>query len=257
MRLWIKGAGVYGSLAMLMGCAAGEPNTFTFTADLPPGFAYVAAVHYVPEKGQTCTVERRDNLAPVFNSQWRTDYRPDAEITVRKTVKGCPLVVRKIALQIYAKYGKERGDFSRDEGMVIIRDVLEERYKNTFNPEGESFIYSQCEWWFRTAGKTRILRKILDCTTSDDQGARKQGKTFSAYTLDQLPGKTVKLKVRLAKEEKPGWRDTWVKVPNGWKRCMGESYEDQRAYCRGNHTDFSTFKMPDGRVCAIYPGCTE
>ncbi|MBV4460988.1 hypothetical protein KVG96_23795 [Pseudomonas sp. COR58] len=257
MRLWIRGAGVCGSLAMLMGCAAGEPNTFTFTADLPPGFAYVAAVHYVPERGQTCTVERRDNLAPVFNSQWRTDYRPDAEITIRKTVKGCPLVVRKIALKINSAYGKDWGDISGDEGMVIIRDVLEERYKNTFNPAGESFIYSQCEWWFRTAGASRRIVKILDCTTSDDQGARKQGKTFSAYTLDQLPGKTVKLKVRLAEKEKPAIGDTWVKVPKGWKRCMGDNFEDQYAFCYGNYKDFSGFQMPDGRQCTIYPGCTE
>ena len=78
-----------------------------------------------------------------------------------------------------------------------------------------------------------------------------------AYTLDQLPGKTVKLKIKLADEEQPGWGDTWVKVPNGWKRCIGEGPEDQRGYCNGNYKDFSSFKMPDGRDCTIYPGCTE
>ena len=84
-----------------------------------------------------------------------------------------------------------------------------------------------------------------------------KGRPVGAYTLDQLPGKTVKLKIKLADEERPGWGDTWVKVPNGWKRCMGKSFEDQDAYCFGNHKDFSSFKMPDGRDCTIYPGCTE
>ncbi|WP_269086218.1 hypothetical protein [Pseudomonas frederiksbergensis] len=36
-----------------------------------------------------------------------------------------------------------------------------------------------------------------------------------------------------------------------------KGFEDQPAYRNGNYTDFSTFKMPDGRSCTIYPGCTE
>jgi hypothetical protein len=244
-------------LALSAGCTTKPPDTFTFTADLPPDFAYVAAVYYEPEQGQTCTVDRRDNLAPVFNSQWRTEYKPDARITIRKTVKGCPLVIRRISLEINATYGKTRGDFGGDEGMVIVRKELEDRYKQTFNERGEHVIYGQCEWWFRTSGKPRILRKILDCKESDPLGTRGKGKPFAAYTLDQLPGKTIKLAVRLAEEERPSIGDTWVKFPNGWKRCLGKNFEDQDAYCFGNKTDFSTFKMVDGRVCTLYPGCTE
>ncbi|MEO6675763.1 MAG: hypothetical protein ABIO21_00180, partial [Pseudomonas sp.] len=73
----------------------------------------------------------------------------------------------------------------------------------------------------------------------------------------QLPGKTVRLKIKLADEEKPAWGDTWVEVPGGWKRCMGKGFEDQDAFCFGNYKDFSTFRMVDERVCTIYPGCTE
>jgi len=61
----------------------------------------------------------------------------------------------------------------------------------------------------------------------------------------------------LAADERPAIKDTWVKVTNGWKRCMGDNFEDQYAFCYGNYTDFSTFTMPDGQVCTIYPGCTE
>jgi hypothetical protein len=246
-----------GCIALSAGCATEPPNTFTFTADLPPDFAYVAAVYYEPEQGQTCTVDRRDNLAPVFNSQWRTDYKPDARITIRKTVKGCPLVVRRISLEINSAYGARRRDSSSDEGMIIVRKELEDRYKQRFDASGQHVIYGQCEWWFRTIGKPRILRKLLDCKESDPQGTRGTGKPFAAYTLDQLPGKTIRLAIRLAEEEKPSIGDTWVKVPNGWRRCMGKNFEDQDAYCFGNKTDFSTFKMVDGRVCTIYPGCTE
>ncbi|MNK97229.1 hypothetical protein D3C87_1175500 [compost metagenome] len=245
-----------GCFALTAGCAS-QPNTFTFTADLPPGFAYVATVYYVPAKGETCTVENRDNIAPTFNREWRTQYQPDAEITIRRTRNGCPLVIRRIELDINASYGKTRREFSADSANVAFRDELEEQYQRTFSDSGESMFFGECQWWFRTSGKPRILRKILDCKKTNAQGELGKGRPFSAYTLDQLPGKVVKMKITLAKEERPGWGDTWVEVPGGWKRCMGKGLEDQRAYCNGNYTDFSHFKMPDGRVCTIYPGCTE
>jgi len=244
-------------IAFTAGCAASQPNTFTFTADLPPDFAYVAAVYYVPAKGETCTVEKKDNLAPVFNNAWRTEYKPDAEITIRRTRNGCPLVVSRIELDINATYGKTRRDFGGDIASVFIRDEVQEQYKSVVNESGESTYRGECQWLFRTVGPKRRIAKILNCKTIDAQGERGRGQPFAAFTPDQLPGKTVKMHIKLADEEKPGWGDTWVKVPNGWKRCMGKGYEDQRAYCNGNYKDFSGFLMPDGRQCTIYPGCTE
>ena len=243
-------------LAFAAGCTQ-QPNTFTFTADLPPDFAYVAAVYYVPAKGETCTVETRDNKAPVFNNVWRTEYKPDSEITIRRTRNGCPLVISRIKLDIKSAYGKDWGDQSGDTAGVVIRNELEEQYKRAFNAAGESVFYGQCQWLFRTVGTNRRIVKLLDCKKTDAKGEPGRGRPFSAYTLDQLPGKIVKMNIKLADEERPGWGDTWVKVPNGWKRCMGKGFEDQRAYCNGNYTDFSTFLMPDGKQCTIYPGCTE
>lgn len=256
-KLLLKFSALSCCIALTTGCTKSQPETFTFTADLPPNFAYVAAVYYEPAEGETCTVETRDNLAPVFNYEWRKEYKPDAEIDIRITRKGCPLVVRRIKLEINSAYGKDRGDFGRESAMVVIRNKLEEQYKGTFNETGESIFYGQCQWLFRTAGTQRRIVKILDCKTTNAQDESERGRPFAAYTLDQMPGKTVKMKITLAKEERPGWGDTWVEVPGGWKRCMGKGVEDQDAFCFGNHSDFSTFKMPDGRICTIYPGCTE
>ena len=255
---WLfKSAAMGLGIAFTAGCAASQPNTFTFTADLPPNFAYVAAVYYVPAKGETCTVEKKDNLAPVFNNAWRTEYKPDAEITIRRTRNGCPLVVSRIELKIYGTYGKTRGDFGADIASVFIRDEVKDQYKSVFNEMAESTFHGECQWLFRTSGKPRILRKILNCKTTDAQGERGRGQPFAAFTPDQLPGKTVKMHIKLADEERPAIGNTWVKVPNGWKRCMGENFEDQDAYCFGNHKDFSGFQMPDGKQCTIYPGCSE
>ncbi|PHN26246.1 hypothetical protein [Pseudomonas sp. ICMP 460] len=245
-------------LALTVGCSASEQsNTFTFTADLPPGFAYVASVSYVPVSGQSCNLGRRDNLKQQFNREWRTEYKPDAQIEIRRTRKGCELVINGIELEIKAAYGKDRGDFGGDSGFIAVRDHLNADDKRTFSAAGESQFSGECQWFFRTIGPKRYITKILYCRSTDAQGNVTKGRPFAAYTLDQLPGKTVKLNIKLAYLEKPAVGDTWVKVPGGWKRCMGDNFEDQYAFCYGNYRDFSSFKMPDGRSCTIYPGCTE
>jgi hypothetical protein len=247
-------------VALAAGCSSvGKSDSFTLTADLPPNFAYAARADYVPAKGETCSVPDGRNTQLGFNvEEWRTEYKPDSEIVMHRTVSGCPLVLYRISLKIYGTYGKDRGDFGADSAMVAVRIELNEHSKGVFNTAGESAFYGQCQWLFRTIGPKRYITKILDCKATDAQGNLTRGHPFAAYTLDQLPGKTVRLKVKLADEEKPAIGDTWVKVPGGWKRCMGDNFEDQYAFCYGNHTDFSTFRMPDGRdTCTIYPGCTD
>src|SRR5476649_2446456 len=113
-------------LALTVGCSAtGKPNTFTFTADLPPDFAYVATVAYVPVPGQSCNLGKRDNLKSQFNREWRTEYKPDAQIEIHRTRKGCELMLYSIELDINAAYGKDRGDFGGDSGFVAVRDYLD------------------------------------------------------------------------------------------------------------------------------------
>ena len=254
IKAWLLGACALSTT----GCFTGESDSFIFTADLPPNFTYEAVAKYAPIKGETCTV-KKPHVG--YNQRWRLDhkerYKLDHEIPIYRTVEGCRVAIYRIELEVYGAYGKERGDFGVDSAMVIIREQLEAQYKGAFNAAGESFINGQCQWLFRTVGPERYIIKLLDCKKIDDQGRVTKGRPVGAYTLDQLPSKTVTLKITLADEERPGWGDTWVKFPNGWKRCMGKSFEDQDAYCFGNHKDFSSFLMPDGRSCTIYPGCTE
>ncbi|WP_236182805.1 MULTISPECIES: hypothetical protein [Pseudomonas] len=256
--LALRSATLVVCLALIAGCKTQPANTFTFTAELPPGFAYEALAEYEPiNSSETCRAIDLRKTANRFNRNWREKYEPVSEIVIRKTINGCPMVIRRIDLDIRAAYGKDWSDISAESAAVVIRPELEDRYKGTFNDQGLSVFYGECQWLFRTSGKPRILRKLLDCKETDALGKPEPGRPFAAYTHDQLPGKTVKMKIWLVEEERPGWKDTWVKVPNGWKRCLGDGYDDQHAYCNGNYTDFSTFKMPDGRICSIYPACTE
>ena len=239
------------------GCFTGESDSFIFTADLPANFAYYAVAKYAPAKGEICTVTLDDNPYLGFNREWRTAYKPESEIPIYRTVKGCRLAIYKIDLEINAIYGADYGDFSGDTTAVIIREELKTQYKGTFDTNGESAIKGQCQWLFRTQGPKRRLSKGLDCKKIDDQGVVTKGRPVGAYTLDQLPGKTVRLKINLANVERPSIGNTWLSFPNGWKRCMGTGLEDQYAFCRKNQKNFSTFLMPDGTQCFIYPNCTE
>jgi len=245
-------------LALNLGCSAtGKRDSFIFTADLPENFFYVATVYYKPAAGQTCTVPPRQNLATEFNRHWRTEYKLDSQIDLYRTINGCEMALHRVSLSIKATYGKDYGDMSSDFGGIAVRNWANDKYKGTFNAQGDGEFFGRCQWWFRTIGKKRYITKILNCLNTDSQGVQFGARPFAAYTLEELAGKTIRLKISLASKEKPGWGDTWVEVPGGWKRCMGKSFTDQPGYCDGNYTDFSTFKMPDGRICTIYPGCTE
>lgn len=239
------------------GCDSSQSNTFTFIGDLPPDFTYSALVEYEPEPGAPCFVTDWFRTMPGLNRNWRKEYTPEAKIEIRKMIKGCHMVVSQISMKINSAYGKSLGDFGADSAAVGFFEVLDEQFKETFDAAGESVFYGQCQWLFRTTGETRILRKIMDCKKSSANGDLGRVHPFAAYTLDQLPGRTVRMKIRLADTERPYMKDTWVEFPGGWKRCLGTGFSDPRAYCRGNHTDFSSFFMVDGRECTVYPGCRE
>ena len=257
MRHLKYGLMLSGCLGLLVGCTTVKtPNTFMFVPDFPPGFKYDLTATYVPAKGQTCTVPGGRNTQLGFNKT-NMKYEGTSEIPLYRTVSECPLALNYIEIKVIGIYGSGRSHFSYDYASIAVRPELLERQMGTFSENGEGEILGQCMWFFRTVSPKRNLIKMLRCKGMDAQGNVARSRPFAAYTLDQLSNKTMKLKIKLANEEKPGWGDTWVQVPGGWKRCMGEGYEDQRGYCNGNYEDFSTFRMVDGRICTIYPSCNE
>jgi hypothetical protein len=253
---WLYGVVGIGALLQLS-CHQREPNTFTFVAELPPRFAYWAVMNYVPEAGTECTATDWSRSMPEVNRYWQEDYSPSVEIEIRKEVKGCQMVLRHIEMHIFAKYGERRLDFSYREANVGIYYELDEKYRRSFDRNGENVIYGECEWLFRTLGPKRILKKLIECRKDNARGEKGKGLVFGAYLVDQLPGKTIRMNVRLNEEERPYVKDTWVKVPGGWKRCLGDGMEDGYGFCRGDTTSFSEFIGVDRQVCTIYPGCKE
>ena len=247
---------LYFGFTLLAGCTSAPPNHFTFTADLPPGFAYKAIAVYVPDEGETCTVPGGRNTEVGYNLMWWKAYEPNSVIALYRTVSGCPLVLRSINLEIGSIYGESVWDRSYSTGGVAIRYELDEQYKETFNAAGESTFHGQCQWLFRTMGPKRRIVKILDCKAIDAEGQLGTGHPFAGYTLDQLPGKTVRLNVRVDESEEPYYDGFWLKTKEGWRPCTGRWGTENEESCI-SPPRFTDFMMPDGRRCKVYPSCTE
>ncbi|EIK97140.1 lipoprotein [Pseudomonas sp. M47T1] len=245
------------AVAVLTGCSgAPKSETFTFTADLPPNFAYTATVNYVPGAGQTCTVPRKDNLKPVFNRKWRERYQPDAEIEIRRVRNGCELVVHSVELDINASYGDDSGDIGVAKATVAIRETLDDLHKSSFDAEGKRSFSGQCQWMFRTTGPSRRIVKILDCKSITAHGDLIRSRPFAAIELNQLSGKTISLKINLATEEKPYYKGWWVQTDLGWRPCTGRWGTTNEERCI-DPPQFTDFKMPNGQTCTVYPNCQE
>ncbi|MFJ4547064.1 hypothetical protein ACIP1X_26135 [Pseudomonas sp. NPDC088885] len=246
-----------GCIALTLGCSAvSKLNTFTFVPDFPPDFKYELKAIYLPLEGETCRVAGKPDFWVSFNKP-NMEYVSNAEIELYKTASNCPLVLNHVEIKVIGVFGPGRSNSSYDYASFAVRPELLERQMGSFRDDETAEFFGECMWSFRTVGPKRYLIKLLTCKKMDAQGNVGRSRPSTAYTLTQLAGITVRLKIKLSEQEKPAIGDTWSKVPGGWKRCMGDNFQDQYAFCYGNHQDFSTFRMVDERICTIYPGCTE
>ncbi|MGY2374032.1 hypothetical protein ACW9IB_05965 [Pseudomonas sp. SDO524_S393] len=243
----------------LSGCAGKSTDRFTVEVDLPPNFELKTAANYEPATGTDCRLPLRRGKRPE-RKLFFTDYKPAAsrvsyELPLSETIEGCPTVLRSVRFDFYAKWGVRDTDIGGDFAGISIRDREEGEKLEIPGPSVQAFS-GQCRWLFRTVGPLHAIRKILECRAMDKQGRRQQDRMAGgAVPRDQLAGTTLRMVLTLTDEEQPAFADSWVAVPGGWRRCRGKSFEDLYAFCYGNTTHFKPIKMPDGRICDVYPTC--
>nr|WP_314565211.1 hypothetical protein [uncultured Pseudomonas sp.] len=240
----------------LMGCAGEPVDSFTLEVDLPAEFELKTAANYLPATGETCTLPRRRGKRPE-RKVFFTDYtslpsRVSYELPLSEKIEGCPSVLRSLEFELYAKWGKRDTDVGGDRAGIAIRDGWNDQ--PAMPESGVQALVGQCQWRFRTVGPSHAIRKLLQCRSMNAMGAL-QKSLAGAAQRDQLAGKTLRMVLTVTDEEAPAVGDNWVVVPGGWKRCKGKSFEDLYGFCDGNTTDFKPIKMPDGRVCDVYPSC--
>ncbi|MFC6339942.1 hypothetical protein GIR22_07240 [Pseudomonas sp. CCM 7891] len=250
---------VGGTLAS-SGCAVKAVDSFTLEVDLPANFRFRGDAIYEPARGEVCTLPERRGKRPDFKVL-DTPGKPEANrvsftVPLTERVNNCPLVLRSITFDMYAKWGERWSDVGGDYAFIGMRDRLESGMSGM--PEsGVQVLPGGCQWFFRTMGPLHAIRKLLKCNSLDAEGQPRTARAGGVVQRGALQGKTLRMVLGLTDEELPAFDDRWVAVSGGWKRCMGDSLDDVYAFCRGNTTDFKPFKMPDGRICNIYPTCKE
>jgi hypothetical protein len=236
---------------VVSGCSMAQTEHFIFQAEMPENFTISPVAYYASASGDSCSSKNR------IQSGQSIGARPvEFKLPLTDTAKGCSMVLTNVVLHIEGQWGKRELDMSLQRAGLSIRDEPTETLR-PFPASGPLVFKGQCQWFFRTVGSKRYIRKILQCRALDANGVVQKSLAGGALQRDQLAGKTVKLVLTEAKEELPAVGDNWIKFPAGWKRCMGKGLDDLYGFCRGNTTNFKSFKMPDGRDCTVYPNCTE
>ena len=236
---------------VVSGCSMTQPEHFTFQAEMPENFTISPVAYYASNSGDSCSSKNR------IQSGQSIETRPvEFKLPLTDTTKGCSMVLTNVVLHIEGQWGKRELDMSLQRAGLSIRDEPTENLR-PFPTSGPLVFQGQCQWFFRTVGSKRFIRKILQCRALDTNGVVQKSLAGGALLRDQLAGKTVKLVLSEVKEELPAVGDNWIKFPTGWKRCLGKGLDDLYGFCHGNTTDFKPFKMPDGRDCTVYPNCAE
>ncbi len=249
-----------GGVLATSGCGTKPVESFTLEVDLPANFRFRGDAVYQPATGETCTLPRRRGKRPelkVFDTLGKPEAnRVSFEVPLTERVGGCPLVLRRIMFALDTEWGERWFDIGRDYAAIYLGD--QSAFGDSVMPaSGVLELAARCQWLFRTGGSERALIKLLKCNALGADGLLRKARAGGAVQRDAMTGKTIRLTLGLIDEELPAVDDNWIVVPGGWKRCLGKSLDDVFAFCRGNTTDFKSFKMPDGRVCTIYPTCNE
>ncbi|RMP59677.1 hypothetical protein ALQ18_01151 [Pseudomonas marginalis pv. marginalis] len=232
------------------GCSVAPPGSFTFQAELPEHFNISAVTYYESASNEACSSHK-----VIKGGQPEGTRLAEFTFPLTHAAKGCSMALKRIALHIEGKWGKRDQDMDMDFAGLSIRDAPSQNVR-TFPNTGPLVFQGQCQWLFRTMGSRRYIVKILQCRALDANGVVQKSLPGAALQRDQLAGKTVKMVLTVAKEERPYFDRYWIKTTSGWKPCKGNWGRDIEELCV-TPPQFKPFKMPDGRDCAVYPNCTE
>jgi hypothetical protein len=244
---------------------------FTFAGELPADFGIEVSARYYPlnpERCQTFSMGSGDYVVRDGYKQYEAEFKSKPsrfsfDIPLSRHIGLCNMQLGRIAFLMEGRYGEESWQRHGDHGVIGIAETRPE-WAPQFDEQGTQHMRGYCTWAFQLSkahSRQGLISKVLNCSRTDatwgqEADPYKRRSIGLTVGLDELPGKTVLLDMRVDPHERPATRETWIKFPEGWKPCAEEEVESGTwIWCR-NPPTFRTFKM-NGQECTVYPRCEE
>ena len=238
---------------------------FTFAGELPENFGIEVSARYSPlnpEHCQTYSMGVADYVVREGYRQFRQEPNSKAsdfsfDIPMSIHVGLCHRTLARVSFLMKGVYGEKDWEFHGDHGVIAIAETRPEGVPE-FDQGGQQTIRGYCTWMFQIS-KLRLgeLEKLLNCsrTGSDwvlEMDPYKRRSIGVTVGRDELPGKTVRLDMRVNPVEEPSVDRRWIQTATGWKPCQGTETSER---CQEPPV-FKPFQM-NGRTCTVYPNCEE
>ena len=237
---------------------------FTFAGELPADFGIRVSARYYPlnpERCQTFSMGTGGYVVRDGYKQYETEFKSKPsrfsfDIPLSRHVGLCNMALGRVAFFMGGRYGERSWDKDGDHGVIAIAETRPE-WAPTFDEQGTQRMRGYCTWLFQISRLRLELEKLLNCSRTDETWEQendpyKRRSIGLTVGLDELPGKTVVLDMRVSPEEEPSVDRRWIQTEAGWKPCQGTETSER---CQSPPI-FKTFKMGQ-RVCTVYPNCEE
>ncbi|QVW25385.1 hypothetical protein KJF94_07380 [Pseudomonas hormoni] len=154
---------------------------------------------------------------------------------------------------------------TNNRGSSTSLDIISTTQKTNKNTLGEKTIRNLCDPSFVIKAATNDIKKIsmyLPCKKANEQwqlleNILHQPDLHKEISFDELRRTPVRYIYRITQNERPLFPKNWIKSESGWKPCAPISKSLGEGACSHSESKFTDFQTPDGRICTIYPGCTE
>lgn len=184
------------SVLGVSGCVMKPADSFTLEVDLPANYRLRGDATYVPGTGETCTLRWRPGDLPeikIFDALEKSvANRASFELPLTETVNGCPLVLRYMTFDVYAKSAEHLSDSGGDFAFIGVHDWVEPHMSRMPGP-GTLEVPGACQWLLRPAGPTQATDNVFQCNLVDARGLPPTTATGGRVQRDELNGKTVRL----------------------------------------------------------------
>lgn len=196
ITLIVRRALFVSSVLGISACSMTPASRFNLEVYLPANYKLRGDATYVPATGEPCTLRWRPGNLPenkVFDAPGKPEAnRVSFEVPLTERVNGCPLVLRYMTFDVYAKSAEHLADRDADFAFVGVSDWVEPSISRMPGPNTLE-VPGACQWLLRPVGPTQAIDRVFQCNLVDVKGQPPTTATGGRVQRDELDGKTMRI----------------------------------------------------------------